>query len=75
MPAAARALSATGAARPLKGIAAMIAGMAVLTLSDAISKQPNPLDPVARRFQGGQFVTVDYTPIEQRPVRSPASDD
>ena len=40
MPAAARALSATGAARPLKGIAAMIAGMAFLTLSDAISKQP-----------------------------------
>ena len=26
-----------------------------------ILKQPNPLDPVAQRFQGGQFVTIDYT--------------
>ena len=24
--------------------------------------QPNPLDPIAQRFQGGQFVTEDYTP-------------
>lgn len=23
--------------------------------------RPNPLDPVARRFQGGPFVTIDYT--------------
>jgi len=23
--------------------------------------QPNPLDPIAQRFQGGQFVTIDYT--------------
>jgi len=29
-------------------------------------QQPNPLDPVARRFQGGQFVSSDYTPEEQR---------
>ncbi|MBS0294394.1 MAG: NAD(P)-dependent oxidoreductase [Proteobacteria bacterium] len=29
--------------------------------------QPNPLDPVAQRFQGGGFVTMDYTPPEQRP--------
>lgn len=29
--------------------------------------QPNPLDPVAQRFQGGSFVTQDYTPSEQRP--------
>ena len=43
--------------------------------ADAIAKQPNPLDPVARSFQGGQFVTIDYTPIEQRPGGSPASDD
>ena len=27
-----------------------------------ILKQPNPLDPIAQRFQGGQFVTIDYTP-------------
>ena len=26
-----------------------------------IMRQPNPLDPVAQRFQGGQFVTIDYT--------------
>ena len=32
-----------------------------------ILKQPNPLDPVAQRFQGGQFVTIDYTPLESRP--------
>lgn len=31
-----------------------------------ILKQPNPLDPTAQRFQGGQFVTMDYTPPEQR---------
>lgn len=28
--------------------------------------QPNPLDPVAQRFQGGSFVSVNYTPPEQR---------
>jgi len=27
----------------------------------SILRQPNPLDPVAQRFQGGQFVTIDYT--------------
>ena len=32
-----------------------------------ILKQPNPLDPVAQKFQGGAFVTIDYTPSEQRP--------
>ena len=26
-----------------------------------ILAQPNSLDPVAQRFQGGQFVTIDYT--------------
>lgn len=26
-----------------------------------VMRQPNPLDPVAQRFQGGQFVTIDYT--------------
>lgn len=31
-----------------------------------ILAQPNPLDPIARRFQGGAFVTLDYTPPEQR---------
>ncbi len=32
-----------------------------------ILKQTNPLDPVAQRFQGGGFVTLDYTPPEKRP--------
>ena len=31
--------------------------------------QANPLEPVARRFQGGQFVTIDYTPSDKRPPR------
>lgn len=31
-----------------------------------ILKQPNPLDEHARKFQGGQFVTIDYTPPDQR---------
>jgi uronate dehydrogenase len=35
-----------------------------------ILKQPNPLDPVAQRFQGGQFVTGDYTPPEERPSQT-----
>ncbi len=34
-----------------------------------ILRQPNPLDPVAQRYQGGGFVTIDYTPPEQRPPR------
>jgi uronate dehydrogenase len=34
--------------------------------ADEIAKQPNPLDPIARQFQGGQFVTMDYTPPERR---------
>ena len=35
--------------------------------ADEILRQPNPLDPVAQRFQGGSFVTMDYTPSEARP--------
>jgi len=31
-----------------------------------ILRQPNPLDPVAQRYQGGGFVTIDYTPPERR---------
>ena len=34
--------------------------------AEEILKQPNPLDPVAQRFQGGQFVTIDYTTPDQR---------
>lgn len=32
-----------------------------------ILKKANPLDPVAQRYQGGSFVTIDYTPPEARP--------
>jgi uronate dehydrogenase len=32
-----------------------------------ILQKPNPLDPVAQRYQGGGFVTIDYTPPKQRP--------
>jgi uronate dehydrogenase len=38
--------------------------------ADEILRQPNPLDPVAQQYQGGQFVTIDFTPMEQRPARS-----
>jgi uronate dehydrogenase len=34
--------------------------------AEEILRQPNPLDPVAQRFQGGGFVTIDYTPPERR---------
>ena len=33
-----------------------------------IMAQPNPLDPIAQQFQGGQFVTIDYTPMADRVV-------
>jgi uronate dehydrogenase len=32
-----------------------------------ILKQPNPLDPIAQRHHGGSFVTMDYTPQDERP--------
>ena len=35
-----------------------------------ILKQPNPLDPIAQRYQGGGFVTLDFTPDSARPGRS-----
>ena len=34
-----------------------------------ILAKPNPLDPVAQRYQGGGFVTIDYTPPDHRPPR------
>ena len=34
-----------------------------------ILRQPNPLDPIAQQYQGGQFVTLDFTPVEARPQR------
>ena len=33
-----------------------------------ILTQPNPLDPVAQQYQGGSFVTIDYTPPAARPA-------
>jgi uronate dehydrogenase len=33
---------------------------------------PNPLDPVAQCYQGGGFVTIDYTPPDQRPTQPTA---
>jgi uronate dehydrogenase len=32
----------------------------------AILQQKNPLDPIAQQFQGGAFVTLDFTPNEAR---------
>ncbi len=34
-----------------------------------ILKQKNPLDAVAQRYQGGGFVTIDFTPPDKRPPR------
>jgi uronate dehydrogenase len=34
-----------------------------------IMKQKNPLDPIAQRYQGGGFVTGDFTPPDKRPTR------
>jgi len=38
-----------------------------------ILRQTNPLDPIARTFQGGGFVTIDYTPPADRPRSLPRS--
>jgi uronate dehydrogenase len=35
--------------------------------AEAILRQENPLDPVAQRYQGGGFVSMNYTPMDQRP--------
>lgn len=35
-----------------------------------ILKQRNPLDPIAQRYQGGGFVTLDFTPLAARPGKS-----
>jgi uronate dehydrogenase len=36
--------------------------------AERILALPNPLDPVAQRYQGGSFVTLDYTPPAARPL-------
>ncbi|TMH34489.1 MAG: NAD(P)-dependent oxidoreductase [Betaproteobacteria bacterium] len=35
-----------------------------------VLKQPNPLDPIAQQYQGGGFVTLDFTPLDARPRTS-----
>jgi len=32
-----------------------------------ILAKPNPLNPIAQQYQGGQFVTEDFTPLDKRP--------
>jgi uronate dehydrogenase len=32
-----------------------------------VVKQPNPLHPIAQQYQGGGFVTHDFTPLDARP--------
>jgi uronate dehydrogenase len=34
-----------------------------------IIAKPNPLSPVAQQYQGGEFLTQDFTPFDQRPPR------
>ena len=34
-----------------------------------ILQQKNPLDPIAQQYQGGAFVTIDFTPFDQRPSK------
>ncbi|WP_028224231.1 NAD-dependent epimerase/dehydratase family protein [Paraburkholderia ferrariae] len=38
--------------------------------AEAILKQPNPLDAVGQRYQGGGFASIDFTPPEARGKRS-----
>ncbi len=37
--------------------------------AEEILSRPNPLDAAAQRYQGGGFVTQDFTPREHRPER------
>jgi len=53
------ALAAQG---PARGSA-----MKAASSAPAIMKQPNPLDSAAQSYQGGAFVTLDFTPEVERP--------
>jgi uronate dehydrogenase len=33
-----------------------------------ILQQTNPLDPIAQQYQGGSFVSLNFTPMDQRPT-------
>ena len=35
-----------------------------------ILKKPNPLDAIAQQYQGGGFVTLDFTPADARPRKT-----
>jgi len=35
--------------------------------AEEILRQPNPLTGVARKYQGGSFAAMDFTPPERRP--------
>ena len=37
--------------------------------AEEVLSRPNPLDATAQRYQGGGFVTQDFTPTERRPSR------
>jgi uronate dehydrogenase len=37
--------------------------------AEEILKKTNPLDPIAQQYQGGGFVTLDFTPLEQRVMK------
>ncbi len=41
--------------------------------AEQVTAQPQPVDPVAQAFQGGHFVTGDYTPVDRRPLRGRAA--
>ena len=35
-----------------------------------ILARPNPLDPIAQQYQGGNFVTIDFTPFDRRRTKA-----
>jgi hypothetical protein len=58
----ARWQGALAAQAPVRGSA-----MKAASSAPAIMKQPNPLDSAAQSYQGGAFVTLDFTPEVERP--------
>jgi uronate dehydrogenase len=37
--------------------------------AEEVLSRPNPLDATAQQYQGGGFVSEDFTPLDQRPGR------
>ena len=56
-----------GRVRPVHRGRAREVGEGSEDYAEEILKQPNPLGPIAQRFQGGSFVAQDFTPMDQRP--------